>query len=84
MADILIQNYGAFMEKDGAGFRGKVVVTGFKNGDIDLSKSLWTHQVCNQIQGVICFSLAPSTSRCKIFSLTLPFLALVIISMFCN
>ncbi|XP_062086724.1 beta-galactosidase 9-like isoform X2 [Humulus lupulus] len=40
-----LQNYGAFLEKDRAGFRGKVKLTGFQNGDIDLSKSLWTYQV---------------------------------------
>ncbi|XP_022638745.1 beta-galactosidase 9 isoform X1 [Vigna radiata var. radiata] len=40
-----LQNYGAFIEKDGAGIRGTIKITGFKNGDIDLSKSLWTHQV---------------------------------------
>ncbi|XP_062117527.1 beta-galactosidase 9-like [Humulus lupulus] len=39
------ENYGAFLEKDGAGFRGQVKLTGFQNGDIDLSKSLWTYQV---------------------------------------
>lgn len=41
----IIQNYGAFLEKDGAGFRGQIKLTGFKNGDIDLSKLLWTYQV---------------------------------------
>ncbi|KAF3560065.1 hypothetical protein F2Q69_00017171 [Brassica cretica] len=40
-----LQNYGAFLEKDGAGFRGKAKLTGFKNGDVDLSKSSWTYQV---------------------------------------
>ncbi|KAF9604781.1 hypothetical protein IFM89_010322 [Coptis chinensis] len=40
-----LQNYGAFLEKDGAGFRGKVKLTGFKTGEIDLSSSLWTYQV---------------------------------------
>nr|XP_029122288.1 beta-galactosidase 15 isoform X2 [Elaeis guineensis] len=40
-----LQNYGAFLEKDGAGFRGQIKLTGFKNGDIDLSKSLWTYQI---------------------------------------
>ncbi|KAH1236768.1 Beta-galactosidase 9 [Glycine max] len=40
-----LQNYGAFLEKDGAGIRGKIKITGFENGDIDLSKSLWTYQV---------------------------------------
>ncbi|KAJ1426068.1 Glycoside hydrolase, family 35 [Sesbania bispinosa] len=40
-----LQNYGAFLEKDGAGIRGTIKLTGFKKGDIDLSKSLWTYQV---------------------------------------
>ncbi|XP_021291339.1 beta-galactosidase 9 [Herrania umbratica] len=40
-----LQNYGAFLEKDGAGFRGQIKLTGFKNGDIDLSKLSWTYQV---------------------------------------
>ncbi|KAK3038359.1 hypothetical protein RJ639_031455 [Escallonia herrerae] len=39
------QNYGAFIEKDGAGFKGRIKVTGCKNGDIDLTESLWTYQV---------------------------------------
>jgi len=43
--DFVAQNYGAFLEKDGAGFRGKAKLTGFKNGDLDLSKSSWTYQV---------------------------------------
>lgn len=43
--DFMTQNYGAFLEKDGAGFRGKAKLTGFKNGDVDLSKSSWTYQV---------------------------------------
>ncbi|KAK8506257.1 hypothetical protein V6N13_100309 [Hibiscus sabdariffa] len=40
-----LQNYGAFLEKDGAGFRGQTKLTGFKNGDIDLSKASWIYQV---------------------------------------
>ncbi|XP_028947706.2 beta-galactosidase 9 isoform X2 [Malus domestica] len=40
-----LQNYGAFLEKDGAGFRGQIKLTGFKNGDINLSNLLWTYQV---------------------------------------
>ncbi|OVA12079.1 D-galactoside/L-rhamnose binding SUEL lectin domain [Macleaya cordata] len=40
-----LQNYGAFLEKDGAGFRGQIKLTGLKNREIDLSKSLWTYQV---------------------------------------
>ncbi|KAK9072448.1 hypothetical protein SSX86_008882 [Deinandra increscens subsp. villosa] len=40
-----LQNYGAFLEKDGAGFKGQITLTGFKNGDVDLSHSPWTYQV---------------------------------------
>ncbi|XP_038703868.1 beta-galactosidase 9 isoform X2 [Tripterygium wilfordii] len=40
-----LQNYGAFLEKDGAGFRGKAKLTGFRDGDVDLSKLSWTYQV---------------------------------------
>lgn len=40
-----LQNYGAFLEKDGAGFRDQIKLTGFRNGDMDLSKSSWTYQV---------------------------------------
>ena len=39
------KNYGAFLEKDGAGFRGQVKLTGLSNGDIDFTNSLWTYQV---------------------------------------
>ena len=40
-----LQNYGAFLKKDGAGFRGQIKLTGFRNRDIHLSKSLSTYQV---------------------------------------
>ncbi|XP_019180392.1 PREDICTED: beta-galactosidase 9-like [Ipomoea nil] len=40
-----LQNYGAFLEKDGAGFKGQVKLTGWKNGDIDITNSSWTYQV---------------------------------------
>ncbi|KAK9287776.1 hypothetical protein L1049_016216 [Liquidambar formosana] len=40
-----LQNYGALLETDGAGFRGRIKLTGFKNGEIDISESLWTYQV---------------------------------------
>ncbi|KAI8003846.1 Beta-galactosidase 9 [Camellia lanceoleosa] len=40
-----LQNYGAFLEKDGAGFNCPIKLIGFRNGDIDLSNSLWTYQV---------------------------------------
>jgi len=43
---MMIQNYGAFLERDGAGFKGQIKLTGFKNGDIDLSNLSWTYQVC--------------------------------------
>lgn len=39
------KNYGAFLEKDGAGFRGQVTLTGLSDGDVDLTNSLWTYQV---------------------------------------
>ncbi|XP_028551110.1 beta-galactosidase 9 isoform X1 [Dendrobium catenatum] len=40
-----LKNYGAFIEKDGAGFRGPIKLTGFKDGEIDLSSFPWTYQV---------------------------------------
>ncbi|NP_001234298.2 beta-galactosidase [Solanum lycopersicum] len=40
-----LQNYGAFLEKDGAGFKGQIKLTGCKSGDINLTTSLWTYQV---------------------------------------
>ncbi|MCD7464552.1 Beta-galactosidase 9 [Datura stramonium] len=40
-----LQNYGAFLEKDGAGFKGQMKITGCRNGDINLTTSLWTYQV---------------------------------------
>ncbi|KAF2288905.1 hypothetical protein GH714_022673 [Hevea brasiliensis] len=40
-----LQNYGAFLEREGAGFKGQTKLTGFKDGDIDLSNLLWTYQV---------------------------------------
>ncbi|KAJ6740626.1 BETA-GALACTOSIDASE 10 [Salix purpurea] len=40
-----LQNYGAFLERDGAGFKGQIKLTGFKNGDTDLSNLSWTYQV---------------------------------------
>ncbi|KAK9081360.1 hypothetical protein Syun_031139 [Stephania yunnanensis] len=39
-----LQNYGAFLEKDGAGFRGGIKLSGLKSGEIGLSASLWTYQ----------------------------------------
>ncbi|KAL0403634.1 UNVERIFIED_CONTAM: Beta-galactosidase 9 [Sesamum radiatum] len=40
-----LQNYGAFLEKDGAGFRGQINLKGFKNGDHELTQATWTYQV---------------------------------------
>lgn len=40
-----LQNYGAFLERDGGGFRGQIKLTGLSNGDMDLSQSFWTYQV---------------------------------------
>ncbi|KAJ8755478.1 hypothetical protein K2173_019276 [Erythroxylum novogranatense] len=40
-----LQNYGAFLERDGGGIKGHAELTGFRNGDIDLSNLLWTYQV---------------------------------------
>ncbi|XP_017226065.1 beta-galactosidase 9 isoform X2 [Daucus carota subsp. sativus] len=40
-----LQNYGAFLEKDGAGFKGRIKLTNSKNGDVDLTESSWTYQV---------------------------------------
>ncbi|KAK7292549.1 hypothetical protein RJT34_15400 [Clitoria ternatea] len=44
----VLKNYGAFLEKDGAGIRGTIKLTGFEKGDIDLLKSLWTYQDTDQ------------------------------------
>ncbi|CAL5405085.1 unnamed protein product [Camellia sinensis] len=40
-----LQNYGAFLEKDGAGFKCLIKLTGLRNGDIDLSNSLLDSRV---------------------------------------
>ncbi|GER34103.1 beta-galactosidase [Striga asiatica] len=40
-----LQNYGAFLEKDGAGFRGQIKIKGCKNGDLDITDYNWTYQV---------------------------------------
>lgn len=40
-----LQNYGAFLEKDGAGFQGQVKLTGFEYGVLDITKFEWTYQV---------------------------------------
>ncbi|KAL8481118.1 hypothetical protein ACS0TY_027594 [Phlomoides rotata] len=40
-----LQNYGAFLEKDGAGFRGHIKLNGCKTGDLDITEFEWTYQV---------------------------------------
>ncbi|CAA7400596.1 unnamed protein product [Spirodela intermedia] len=40
-----LKNYGAFLEKDGAGLRGRIKLSGLKGGEMDLSNSIWTYQV---------------------------------------
>ncbi|KAH9616803.1 hypothetical protein KSS87_021145 [Heliosperma pusillum] len=40
-----LQNYGAFLEKDGGGFRGQIKLIGLSNGDMNLSGSSWIYQV---------------------------------------
>ena len=55
------KNYGAFLEKDGAGFRGQVKLTGLSNGDIDFTNSLWTYQVKVTLAFFIDFSFTLMT-----------------------
>ncbi|KAL7209490.1 hypothetical protein ACSBR1_031099 [Camellia fascicularis] len=45
-----LQNYGAFLEKDWTGFKCPIKLTGFRNGDINLSNSLWTYQCSHCIR----------------------------------
>ncbi|KAJ4823010.1 hypothetical protein Tsubulata_046782 [Turnera subulata] len=52
-----LQNYGAHLERDGAGFRGEMKLTGFKNGDLNLLDILWTYQV--GLKGVFLKIYAP-------------------------
>ncbi|CAM6119644.1 unnamed protein product [Calypogeia fissa] len=40
-----LTNYGAFLEKEGAGIRGTVKVVGLPSGDKDLTSAKWVHQV---------------------------------------
>ncbi|XP_031496942.1 beta-galactosidase 9 isoform X2 [Nymphaea colorata] len=40
-----LQNYGAFLEKDGAGLRGQINLKGLKGGVQNLLNSPWTYQV---------------------------------------
>ncbi|KAF3772485.1 Beta-galactosidase 15 [Nymphaea thermarum] len=40
-----MQNYGAFLEKDGAGLRGQINLKGLKGGVQNLLNSPWTYQV---------------------------------------
>lgn len=46
---LIFQNYGAFLEKDGAGFKGRIKLTNSKNGEIDLTESSWTYQVISKV-----------------------------------
>ncbi|KAK1318251.1 Beta-galactosidase 9 [Acorus calamus] len=57
-----LQNYGAFLERDGAGLRGHVNLTGMKSGDRDLSNSLWTYQVGLKGEYLKLYSLEPHGS----------------------
>uniref|UniRef100_A0A0D3HTX9 Beta-galactosidase n=1 Tax=Oryza barthii TaxID=65489 RepID=A0A0D3HTX9_9ORYZ len=57
-----LQNYGAFLEKDGAGFRGQVTLTGLSDGDVDLTNSLWTYQV--GLKGEFSMIYAPEKQGC--------------------
>ncbi|EMS56907.1 Beta-galactosidase 15 [Triticum urartu] len=61
-----LQNYGAFLEKDGAGFRGQVKLTGLPNGDIDLTHSVWTYQV--GLKGEFSMIYAPEKQACAEWS----------------
>lgn len=40
-----LQNYGAFLEKDGAGIQGPLRLTGLATGDIVLTSTEWTYQI---------------------------------------
>ncbi|XP_078441584.1 beta galactosidase 9 isoform X2 [Wolffia australiana] len=44
-ATVGLQNYGAFLEKDGAGLKGGVKLSGLKNGETDLSNSIWGYKI---------------------------------------
>ncbi|XP_062204504.1 beta-galactosidase 15 isoform X1 [Phragmites australis] len=61
-----IQNYGAFLEKDGAGFRGQIKLTGLSNGDIDLTNSLWTYQI--GLKGEFSMIYSPEKQGCSEWS----------------
>ncbi|TVU50514.1 hypothetical protein EJB05_01887 [Eragrostis curvula] len=58
-----LQNYGAFLEKDGAGIRGHVKLTGLSSGDIDLTNSLWTYQV--GLKGEFSMIYSPEKQGCS-------------------
>ncbi|KAL6644112.1 hypothetical protein ACP70R_018878 [Stipagrostis hirtigluma subsp. patula] len=61
-----LQNYGAFLEKDGAGFRGRVKLTGLSDGDVDLTNSLWTYQV--GLKGEFSMIYSPEKQGCSEWS----------------
>lgn len=54
---LAFQNYGAFLEKDGAGFKGQMKLSGMKDGDIDISKLRWIYQVSSKKQLSLCLFL---------------------------
>ncbi|GJN13371.1 hypothetical protein PR202_gb00065 [Eleusine coracana subsp. coracana] len=61
-----LQNYGAFLEKDGAGFRGQVKLTGLSKGEMDLTDSLWTYQV--GLKGESSMIYSPEKQECAEWS----------------
>ncbi|CAH1422410.1 unnamed protein product [Lactuca virosa] len=75
----MIQNYGAFLEKDGAGFQGQITLTGFKNGDEEPGgqRALIFDQGNRISQGISCADVADvcekalhdSTARNKSFDI---------------
>lgn len=40
-----LQNYGAFLERDGAGLQGEVVITGLASHNLSLTNTEWTYEV---------------------------------------
>uniref|UniRef100_A0A803LZE1 Beta-galactosidase n=1 Tax=Chenopodium quinoa TaxID=63459 RepID=A0A803LZE1_CHEQI len=64
-----MQNYGAFLEKDGGGFRGQIKLTGLKEGDIDLSNLSWTYQAYSPSFYLICILVGLKGEMQKIYAL---------------
>ncbi|KAL2644811.1 hypothetical protein R1flu_012398 [Riccia fluitans] len=67
-----IQNYGAFLEKDGAGIKGKVEVRGLSSGPLDLSHSEWVYQVGLKGEELGFFTDSGSQSDSWVPATTLP------------